>query len=35
VRYGVVSKRIGNFQFKPAPSGGSYYDRAELWFIRQ
>jgi peptide/nickel transport system substrate-binding protein len=35
VRYGIVSKRIGNFLFKPAPSGGSYYDRAELWFIRQ
>jgi peptide/nickel transport system substrate-binding protein len=35
VRYGIVSNRIGNFLFKPAPSGGSYYDRAETWFIKQ
>ncbi len=34
-RYGIVSNRIGNFLFKPAPSGGSYYDQAELWFIRE
>ncbi|HEY3231609.1 MAG TPA: ABC transporter substrate-binding protein, partial [Roseiflexaceae bacterium] len=35
VRYGIVANRIGNFLFKPAPSGGSYYDRAEKWFIKQ
>jgi len=35
VRYGIVSNRIGNFLFKPAPSGGSYYDQAELWFLRK
>jgi ABC-type transport system substrate-binding protein len=35
VRYGVVSNKIGNFLFKPAPSGGSYYDQAEKWFVRQ
>lgn len=35
VRYGVVANKIGNFLFKPAPSGGSYYDQAEKWFIRK
>lgn len=35
VRYGYVSKRIGNFLFTPAPGGGSYYDQAEKWFIRK
>jgi peptide/nickel transport system substrate-binding protein len=35
VRYGYVSNRIGNFLFTPAPGGGSYYDRAEQWFIRK
>jgi peptide/nickel transport system substrate-binding protein len=35
VRYGIVSTKVGNFLFKPAPSGGSYYDQAEKWFIRQ
>ena len=35
VRYGIVSTRIENFLFKPAPSGGSYYDQAELWSIKQ
>src|SRR5262245_60496495 len=35
LRYGIVSKRIGNFLFTPAPSGGSYYDQAEKWFIRK
>jgi peptide/nickel transport system substrate-binding protein len=35
VRYGVVSNKSGNFLFKPAPSGGSYYDQAEKWFVRQ
>jgi peptide/nickel transport system substrate-binding protein len=35
VRYGIVSKRIGNFLYTPAPGGGSYYDQAEKWFIRQ
>jgi peptide/nickel transport system substrate-binding protein len=34
-RYGIVSKRIGNFLFTPAPGGGSYYDQAEKWFIRK
>ncbi len=34
-RHGVVSNKIGNFLFKPAPSGGSYYDQAEKWFIRK
>jgi peptide/nickel transport system substrate-binding protein len=34
-RYGIVANRIGNFLFKPAPSGGSYYDQAELWFVRE
>jgi peptide/nickel transport system substrate-binding protein len=34
VRYGIVSKRIGNFVFTPAAGGGSYYDAAEKWFIR-
>jgi peptide/nickel transport system substrate-binding protein len=34
VRYGIVSKRIGNFLYTPAPGGGSYYDQAEKWFIR-
>jgi peptide/nickel transport system substrate-binding protein len=34
-RYGIVSKRIANFQFTPAPGGGSYYDAAELWEIVQ
>ncbi|MFN8444565.1 MAG: ABC transporter substrate-binding protein [Caldilineaceae bacterium] len=32
-RYGLVSKRIANFQFTPAPGGGSYYDEAEKWEI--
>jgi len=35
IRYGIVSKRIGNFLFTPAPGGGSYYDQAEKWFIRK
>jgi peptide/nickel transport system substrate-binding protein len=35
VRYGIVSKRIGNFLYTPAAGGGSYYDQAEKWFIRQ
>jgi peptide/nickel transport system substrate-binding protein len=35
VRYGYVSNKIGNFLFTPAPSGGSYYDQAEKWFIRK
>ena len=35
VRYGYVSTRIGNFLFTPAPGGGSYYDQAEKWFVRQ
>jgi peptide/nickel transport system substrate-binding protein len=35
VRYGYVSNKIGNFLFTPAPGGGSYYDQAEKWFIRQ
>jgi peptide/nickel transport system substrate-binding protein len=35
VRYGVVATKVGNFLFKPAPSGGSYYDQAEKWFIRK
>ncbi|MGM3941137.1 hypothetical protein NA610_23070, partial [Salmonella sp. NW387] len=25
IRYGIVSKRIGNFLYTPAPGGGSYY----------
>jgi peptide/nickel transport system substrate-binding protein len=33
-RYGVVSDRIGNFLYTPAAGGGSYYDQAEKWFIR-
>jgi peptide/nickel transport system substrate-binding protein len=32
-RYGLVSKRIANFKFTPAPGGGSYYDEAEKWEI--
>lgn len=32
-RYGLVSKRIANFQFTPAPGGGSYYDEAEKWEV--
>jgi peptide/nickel transport system substrate-binding protein len=35
VRYGIVNNRIGNFLYTPAPGGGSYYDQAEKWFIRQ
>ena len=35
VRYGYISNKIGNFLFTPAPSGGSYYDQAEKWFIRK
>jgi hypothetical protein len=35
LRYGIVSKWIGNFLFTPAPRGGSYYDQAEKWFIRK
>jgi peptide/nickel transport system substrate-binding protein len=35
VRYGYVSNRIQNFVFTPAPGGGSYYDQAELWSIKQ
>lgn len=32
-RYGLISKRIANFQFTPAPGGGSYYDEAEKWEV--
>jgi peptide/nickel transport system substrate-binding protein len=32
-RYGLISKRIANFKFTPAPGGGSYYDEAEKWEI--
>lgn len=32
-RYGLVSKRIANFQFTPAAGGGTYYDQAEKWEI--
>lgn len=32
-RYGLISNRIANFQFTPAPGGGSYYDAAETWEI--
>ena len=35
IRYGYVSNKIGNFLFTPAPSGGSYYDQAEKWFVRK
>jgi peptide/nickel transport system substrate-binding protein len=34
LRYGIVSKRIGNFLFTPS-RGGSYYEQAEKWFIRK
>ena len=32
-RYGVVSKKVKDFVWTPAPGGGPYYDKAELWQI--
>ena len=30
-RFGIVSNRVQNFQWTPAPSGGSYDPQAHLW----
>jgi peptide/nickel transport system substrate-binding protein len=32
-RFGVVSKKVGNFIWTPAPGGGRYYDAAETWTV--
>ncbi len=34
-RYWIVSNKVQNFQLTPAPGGGSYYDAAETWSIKQ
>jgi len=31
IRYGVVSAKVGNFIWTPAPGGGRYYDAAQDW----